>query len=364
MAGDSADIADLIARCALRDRAAFGDLYSRTSAKLYGVALRILRDRSEADEALQEVYVKIWQRADRYVPGGYSPISWLVAIARKPLPRRPPGPQAAERRYRRGPRWWPTRVPIPNAPPSTAASGPASTAAWTQLDAEKADAVRGAISTALVTRNCRRANNVPLNTMRTWLRPQPVETARVPFGMSDDSDISGAGEDGFLVAEYALGLLPAAEHAALAARLRTDRALQPSCACGAPGCRAWMDSLPKPRRRPMPGKRSSAGCSPAAAPSGFWNSLALWRAASGVAAAVAVIAIGLNIATPRPDPNAFAAQLVAALSAQGSNVQVVALYNASTRADAADHAVGRCGARQGLSALGHRGQRGAQIDGP
>src|SRR3569833_4252284 len=81
MGRDTADIADLISRCALRDRAAFATLYSRTSAKLYGVTLRILRDRSDADEALQEVYVKIWQRADRYVPGGYSPISWLVVVA-------------------------------------------------------------------------------------------------------------------------------------------------------------------------------------------------------------------------------------------------------------------------------------------
>src|SRR3954453_12251885 len=78
----SSDIADLIARCALRDRTAFRDLYQRTSAKLFGVSLRILRDRSEAEEALQEVYVKIWQRADRYVAGSYSPISWLVAVAR------------------------------------------------------------------------------------------------------------------------------------------------------------------------------------------------------------------------------------------------------------------------------------------
>src|SRR6185312_6720492 len=78
----SMEIADLIARCALRDRQAFSDLYQRTSAKLFGVSLRILRDRAEAEEALQEVYVKIWQRADRYAAGGYSPISWLVAIAR------------------------------------------------------------------------------------------------------------------------------------------------------------------------------------------------------------------------------------------------------------------------------------------
>src|SRR6478609_10128684 len=78
----TADIADLISRCALRDRQAFRELYQRTSAKLFGVVLRILKDRAEAEEALQEVYVKIWQRADRYVPGGYSPISWLVAVAR------------------------------------------------------------------------------------------------------------------------------------------------------------------------------------------------------------------------------------------------------------------------------------------
>lgn len=71
----SEDIADLIARRVLRDRAAFGSLYECTSAKLFGVTLRILKDRSEAEEAIQEVYVKIWQRADRYVAGNTSPIS-------------------------------------------------------------------------------------------------------------------------------------------------------------------------------------------------------------------------------------------------------------------------------------------------
>src|SRR3982750_2358795 len=82
MGSETAEIAEMIARCALRDRQAFRELYGRTSSKLFGVTLRILKDRAEAEEALQEVYVKIWQRADRYVPGGYSPISWLVAVAR------------------------------------------------------------------------------------------------------------------------------------------------------------------------------------------------------------------------------------------------------------------------------------------
>src|SRR3954464_7858668 len=142
MGSDTADIAELIARCALRDRQAFRTLYTRTSAKLYGVTLRILRDRSEAEEALQEVYVKVWQRADKYVAGGYSPISWLVAVARNHsldvLRARKPkgedidmaldvadaGPNPEEAEASRG-----ERSRIDNC--------------LGQLDAEKADAVRG-----------------------------------------------------------------------------------------------------------------------------------------------------------------------------------------------------------------------------
>ena len=76
------DLVRLLARVARRDRAAFAQLYAATSAKLYGVILRILRRRDLADEILQEVYVKIWEHAGSYVPGRASPISWMAAIAR------------------------------------------------------------------------------------------------------------------------------------------------------------------------------------------------------------------------------------------------------------------------------------------
>ncbi len=169
MASETADIADLIARCALRDRAAFQALYGRTSAKLYGVTLRILRDRSEAEEALQEVYVKIWQRADRYVPGGFSPISWLVAVARNHsldiLRARKPrsedidmaldvadaGPDPEQAEANRG-----ERARIDNC--------------LDQLDGEKADAVRGAYLDGYSYEELAARHKVPLNTMRTWLR--------------------------------------------------------------------------------------------------------------------------------------------------------------------------------------------------
>ncbi|GGD96092.1 RNA polymerase sigma factor [Aureimonas endophytica] len=64
------------------DRAALGDVYRLTSAKLFGVILRILSDRDEAEDVLQEVYLTVWNKADRFDEGRASPITWLVAIAR------------------------------------------------------------------------------------------------------------------------------------------------------------------------------------------------------------------------------------------------------------------------------------------
>ena len=60
------DITRLIVRTSMGDRAAFDQLYRHTGAKLFGVCLRVLNDRGEAEEALQEVFVKIWTKADRF----------------------------------------------------------------------------------------------------------------------------------------------------------------------------------------------------------------------------------------------------------------------------------------------------------
>jgi RNA polymerase sigma-70 factor (ECF subfamily) len=64
------------------DRGAFENLYSRTSAKLFGVCLRILHERSEAEEVLQDVYLTIWRKAGQYDGDRASPITWLAMIAR------------------------------------------------------------------------------------------------------------------------------------------------------------------------------------------------------------------------------------------------------------------------------------------
>jgi len=64
------------------DRAALREVYGRTSAKLFGICLRILKDRAEAEDALQEVYVSLWRGASTYDPDRASPISWLAIVAR------------------------------------------------------------------------------------------------------------------------------------------------------------------------------------------------------------------------------------------------------------------------------------------
>lgn len=64
------------------DRAALRDVYHLTSAKLFGVCLRILPDREEAEDVLQEVYLAVWNKADRFDSSRASPVTWLATIAR------------------------------------------------------------------------------------------------------------------------------------------------------------------------------------------------------------------------------------------------------------------------------------------
>lgn len=71
-----------LARVAAGDRAALRIVYQDTSAKLFGVCLRILHDRTEAEDVLQDVYVTVWGKAAAFDPGRASPITWLVTIAR------------------------------------------------------------------------------------------------------------------------------------------------------------------------------------------------------------------------------------------------------------------------------------------
>jgi len=76
------ELAQLLQRCAARDSAAFRTLYDKTSPILFARLLRMLRRRSVAEEALQEVYVRIWERAVQYEAHRGRALAWMVTIAR------------------------------------------------------------------------------------------------------------------------------------------------------------------------------------------------------------------------------------------------------------------------------------------
>jgi RNA polymerase sigma-70 factor (ECF subfamily) len=72
----------LLAACVLKDRKAFARLYRITSAKLYGVVLRILVRDEWAQDCLQDAYIKIWNNAESYRSYMAAPLTWMSTIAR------------------------------------------------------------------------------------------------------------------------------------------------------------------------------------------------------------------------------------------------------------------------------------------
>ncbi len=64
------------------DRAALRQVYDMTAAKLFGICLRICGERASAEDVLQTVYIKVWERAGKFDATRASPITWLATIAR------------------------------------------------------------------------------------------------------------------------------------------------------------------------------------------------------------------------------------------------------------------------------------------
>ena len=166
---DASQIGDLIAKTTLKDRAAFAELYNLTSAKLFGVCLRVLQDRNEAEDVLQEVYVRIWNKADRYAVTGHSPMTWLITIARN---------LAIDKLRARPKSFGHVNDALNVADPSLGPEGhviakseySAIVACLGELDADRANAVRGAYLNGDSYDDLARSYDVPVNTMRTWLR--------------------------------------------------------------------------------------------------------------------------------------------------------------------------------------------------
>lgn len=77
------DLADLVRRSAGGDEAAFADLYDATSARVYGLAVRVTRSPEIAAEVVQEVYLMAWEQSGRFAPSRGSVLGWLCTLAHR-----------------------------------------------------------------------------------------------------------------------------------------------------------------------------------------------------------------------------------------------------------------------------------------
>ncbi len=164
-------LAAAIARVAAGDRAALRIVYEDTSAKLFGVCLRILNDRGEAEDVLQEVYVTVWRKAGSFDPSRASPITWLVAIARNRAIDRL---RAGALRRRMDPIEAADDVsdPAPAAlelVESTEQSSRLRTCLQ-ELEARQSAAIRSAFLDGTTYEELAARMSVPLGTMKSWIR--------------------------------------------------------------------------------------------------------------------------------------------------------------------------------------------------
>lgn len=96
--GEGAELARLLRQVATGDQAAFARLYDLTCARVYGLAVRVCRDRAVAEDVLQETYLQVWRAADAFCPEQGSASSWLLTIAHRRAVDRVRSEVAARRR--------------------------------------------------------------------------------------------------------------------------------------------------------------------------------------------------------------------------------------------------------------------------
>jgi RNA polymerase sigma factor (sigma-70 family) len=160
----------LLLRVSRADRAALHELYRLTSAKLFAVCLRILMDRTEAEDVLQEVYLTIWNKAAQFdAERGLSPMTWMISIARN---------RALDRLRAKKRRFGdldeaaeiPDISPLADAVLATRQTAELLAACLQQLDARAEAAIRGAFFGGQTYELLARTAEIPLGSMKSLIR--------------------------------------------------------------------------------------------------------------------------------------------------------------------------------------------------
>lgn len=162
-------MARLLQQSAAQDRPAFAELYQRTSSKLFGVCLGMLRERGEAEDALQNVYLTVWRRAGSFDSARAAAMTWLVTLARN---------QCIDRLRKRREASLDDATARDLTDPAPGPSGQSEASQQRQrlehcldtLTLQQKAAVRAAFFTGATYNELATRENVPLATMKSWIR--------------------------------------------------------------------------------------------------------------------------------------------------------------------------------------------------
>ena len=165
-------LAGLLARCALADQRAFAELYALTAAKLFGVALRILRRQDWAEDVLQECYVSIWNHAADYAAARSAPMTWMTSIVRNRCLDwlRRPHAEAAGEEYDVAVSTWEDEAPGPLERLTAAGDAAALRRCLEQLEPKQRHSIVLAFFHGLSHSELASHMKEPLGTVKTWVR--------------------------------------------------------------------------------------------------------------------------------------------------------------------------------------------------
>lgn len=166
---DGSELSPLLPAIAAGDRGALASLYRRTSAKMYGIALRVLGDEGAAEEVLQDVFVTVWNKASLFEASRASPITWLAVLTRN---------RAIDRKR---------RASLATAPLEAAAEIPADAPLASELAERREESgrlnrcldelderarrlIRDAFLDGATYPELAAREDVPLGTMKSWIR--------------------------------------------------------------------------------------------------------------------------------------------------------------------------------------------------
>jgi RNA polymerase sigma-70 factor (ECF subfamily) len=165
-----AQLSEALSEVGRGSRAAMEQVYQKTSAKLFGICLRILGSRSEAEDALQDIYISVWRKAGSFDPARASPITWLATLARN---------RAIDRLRASGSR------PTSGIEEASDVADPGEDAltrlearqesgrlhgCMDELEERQSTAIRAAFFNGLTYSELAERTKVPLGTMKSWVR--------------------------------------------------------------------------------------------------------------------------------------------------------------------------------------------------